>query len=74
MVSATKRDPTKRLRESSREAAEEAVRRLKELLDDPDTSHADVLKAAALIFDRVYPAAAAEKEAGGDYEICVKGE
>ncbi len=74
MVSATKRDPEKRLRESSREAAEKAVSRLMELLDDPDTSHADVLKAATLIFDRVYPAAAGEKEAGGDYEICVKGE
>ena len=63
----------KRLRETSREAALRAAERLRDLLENPDTAPGDVLKAAALIFERVYPAAAGS-EGGGDFEICVKEE
>ena len=63
----------KRLRETGREAALRAAERLRDLLENPDTSPGDVLKAAALIFERIYPAAAGG-ESGGDFEICVKEE
>lgn len=71
---ATVSDPGKRLRETSRQAAQRAVERLKKLLSDPETSNSDVLKAATLIFERVYTAPAEEKTGGSDYEICVKEE
>ena len=73
-ASANASDPGRRLREASRQAAQKAVERLKKLLSDPETSNADVLKAATLIFDRVYTAQAEDKTAGSDYEICVKEE
>lgn len=69
-----KKDAGERLRQQGTEAAALAAERLVELLQNPDTSPADVLKAATLIFDRVYPAVAGSQEAGGDYEICVKEE
>ena len=71
---AGKKDPEKLLRSSSLEAALKAVERLTALLDDPETPRADVLKAATLIFERVYPAGAGAGDPGGDYEICVKEE
>ncbi len=73
-ASANASDPGKRLRETSRQAAQKAVERLKRLLSDPETSNADVLKAATLIFERVYTAQAEDKAGGSDYEICVKEE
>ena len=53
-----KADPGKRLQETTQQTAQRAVERLLDLLNDADASHADVLKAAALIFERIYPAAA----------------
>ncbi len=73
-TAAGKKDPEKLLRASGLAAALKAVERLTALLDDPETSHADVVKAATLIFDRVYPAASGAGDPGGDYEICVKEE
>ncbi|MBR1585053.1 MAG: hypothetical protein IJ662_05895 [Clostridia bacterium] len=62
------------MRETTHLTALKAVERLKELLENPDTSHADVLKAATLIFERIYPAANGGAANGGDFEICVKEE
>lgn len=72
--SGRKPDAGKRLQEASRDAALLAVERLRDLLADPDASAADVLKAATLIFDKIYPAAAGGGPTGGDFEICVKEE
>ncbi|MBQ9263730.1 MAG: hypothetical protein IJ189_05905 [Clostridia bacterium] len=73
MIRAKRTDPGKQLRFTTEQTAQRAVERLLELLNDPDTSHTDVLKAATLIFERIYPAAlGGEKAAGGDFEICVK--
>lgn len=68
---ARKKSGPQALGEKSLQAALLAVDRLTEMLKDPATSNADVLKAATLIFDRVYPAQASGG-ASGDYEICVK--
>lgn len=62
------------MRETAGSAAQRAVERLLKLLDDPEASHGDVLKAAALIFERVLPAVAGGDSAGSDFEICVKEE
>ena len=50
-----------------------AVERLKKLLRDPDASNADALKAATLIFERVYPTPQTGA-AAGDFDICIKEE
>ena len=72
-MNATKKtNPGKQWRETAGCAAEKAVERLIALLMDPDTSHGDVLKAAALIFERVLPAAAGGDSS--DFEIVVKEE
>ena len=49
------------------------MERLISLLEDPDTSTADVFKAFQLIFDRAYPGAC-ETQPGGDFDIIVKEE
>ena len=59
--------------EKTQEAALLSLQRLIGLLQDPDTSNADVLKASALIFERIYPLqSGSAAPQGGDYEICVK--
>ena len=59
--------------EKTQEAALLSLQRLIGLLQDPDTPNADVLKASALIFERIYPfQSGAAAPGGGDYEICVK--
>lgn len=63
----------KQLQDTAQLAALRAAERLLSLLEDPDASHGDVIKAAALVFERVYPSSAGGME-GGDYEICVKEE
>ena len=68
-----KRNDAAALREKSLQAALLAVERLSALLSDPEASNADALKAATLIFERVYPAQAGGG-ATGDYDICVKEE
>ena len=54
-------------------AARLAVERLTQLLRDPEASHADVLKAASLIFEKIY-VSPPEGALAGDFDICVKGE
>ena len=56
----------------AQEAALQALRRLIDLLKDPETPRADVIKASSLVFDRVYAQPQADSPAGGDFEICVK--
>ena len=58
--------------EKTQEAALLSLERLIELLQNPDTPNADVLKASALIFERIFPLQTAGTPADGDYEICVK--
>ncbi|MBR4359133.1 MAG: hypothetical protein IKP32_00740 [Clostridia bacterium] len=65
--------PAQVVREKTQEAAIQALQRLSDLLLNPDTGNGDVLKAAALILERVYPLQA-EAPAGGDFDICVKEE
>ncbi|MCR4886240.1 MAG: hypothetical protein K5919_04930 [Clostridiales bacterium] len=57
----------------AKKAAVRALERLISLLEDPDTSSADVFKAFQLIFDRAYPGAC-ESQSGGDFDIIVKEE
>lgn len=68
-----KSDPANLLREKAAEAALQAVERLLMLLHDPDASHADVIKASSLIFERIY-LRQGDGQAAGDFEICVKEE
>lgn len=68
-----KRNDAQALREKSLQAALLAVERLSSLLSDPDATNADALKAATLIFERVYPAQAGGGPTG-DFDICVKEE
>ncbi len=65
--------PHQTVREKTTEAAVQALRRLIELLENPDTGPGDVIKAAALILERVYPLQGAG-DSGGDFDICVKEE
>lgn len=60
------------LRQRSLQAALLAVERLSNLLSDPDSSNADALKAASLIFEKIIPLQAGSGGGAGDYEICVK--
>lgn len=64
----------KRLKHTTEKAALRAVEKLLDVLDNPESSNADVLKAATLIFDRIYPGQAGGDAGAGDYEICVKEE
>ena len=57
----------------AKKAAVRALERLISLLEDPDTSTADVFKAFQLIFDRAYTGAC-ETQPGGDFDIIVKEE
>ena len=57
----------------ARKAAVRALERLITLLEDPDTSNADVFRAFQLIFDRAYPGVC-EAQPGGDFDIIVKEE
>lgn len=59
------------LQEKSLQAALLAVERLINLLSDPDSSNADALKAATLIFEKIHPLSSGDA-AAGDFEICVK--
>lgn len=67
-----KKPPGQALQEKAAAAAILAVERLKKLLRDPDASNADALKAATLIFERVYPTLPGN--AAGDFEISIKEE
>ena len=71
-MTATRKKPAPTVGELTQEAAVQALRRLIELLLDPETPRADVIKASSLIFDRVYPQQSTAAQADGDYEICVK--
>ena len=68
-----KKDGAAVLREKSMAVALRALERLDEMLLNPDTSNAEALKAAALIFDQL-DAIAPEQSGNGDYEICIKEE
>ncbi len=57
----------------AREAAARALERLISLLQDPETSNGDVLKASQLVFERIYTGASQQAPAG-DYDIIVKEE
>lgn len=59
------------MQEKSLQAALLAVERLIALLSDPDSSNADALKAATLIFEKIHPLPSGSA-AAGDFEICVK--
>lgn len=65
--------PGQALQEKAAAAAILAVERLKKLLRDPDASNADALKAATLVFERVYPTPQTGA-AAGDFDICIKEE
>jgi len=72
-MAAKKKDAGRLLREQTVSVALRALERLDALLNDPDTSNAEVIKAATLIFERIY-SPHAEGGAAGDYEICIKEE
>jgi len=71
MMAAKKKDAGRLLREQTVSVALRALERLDALLNDPDTSNAEVIKAAALVFDRI-DSSHAEGGTPGDYEICFK--
>ena len=67
---AVRKNAAQSLRDKTLQAALVAVDRLRALLRDPQSSQGDVLKAAAMIFDRV----SLQQGGGGsgDFEIVVK--
>lgn len=70
-MAARKKNEAQLLREKTASVALRALERLDALLNDPDTSNAEVIKAAALVFDRI-DSSHAEGGTPGDYEICIK--
>lgn len=72
-MAARKKKEEQLLREKTASVALRALERLEALLQDPDTANAEVIKAATLIFDRIY-SSCAEGGTAGDYEICIKEE
>ena len=68
-----KKDDAAALRKKSMSVALRALERLDDMLLNPDTSNAEALKAAALIFERL-DAMPPEQSGNGDYEICIKEE
>ena len=73
MAARKKSSPAQEVRDGIQEAAIQALRRLIELLLNPDTGPGDVIKAATLILERVYPLQSGGP-AAGDFDICVKEE
>lgn len=74
MLTVRKKDQAMLLKERSIQAALLAVERLSSLLSDPDSSNADALKAATLIFDKIIPIQTGDGGGAGDYEITIKEE
>ena len=71
-VKRTKKKSTAQLlTEKTQQAALLAAERLISLLEDPDTGNGDVIKAATLILEKLYPIQS-ESLSGGDYHICIK--
>ena len=68
---AAQKNAAQALRDKTLQAALTAVERLRTLLRDPESSHGDVLKAAAMIFDRV---SFQQQGETGDFEIVVREE
>lgn len=62
-----------RLSQRAMEAAYTALERLEDVLSDPTSTHADVIKASALVFDQAHQARG-EGAPSGDWEITVKEE
>lgn len=66
-----KKSTAQLLTEKTQQAALLAAERLISLLEDPDTVNSDVIKAATLILEKLYPVQS-EPLSGGDYDICIK--
>ena len=74
MRKATRKKQAPTVGEKTQEAALLSLQRLIGLLQDPDTPNADVLKASALIFERIYPLQGGAPASQGDFDIVVKEE
>ena len=66
-----KKSTAQLLTEKTQQAALLAAERLISLLEDPDTVNSDVIKAATLILEKLYPVQS-ESLSAGDYDICIK--
>ena len=71
MINATRKKPAPTVGEKTQEAALLSLERLIGLLTNPDTPNADVLKASALIFERIYPQQSSGGVTQGDFDIVV---
>ena len=71
VIQTKKKTTTQLLAEKTQQAALLAAERLIALLEDPDTGNGDVIKAATLILEKLYPIQS-ESLSGGDYDICIK--
>ena len=71
VIQTKKKTTTQLLAEKTQQAALLAAERLISLLEDPDTGNGDVIKAATLILEKLYPIQS-DSLAGGDYDICIK--
>lgn len=71
MKQTKKKSTAQLLAEKTQQAALLAAERLISLLEDPDTGNGDVIKAATLILEKLYPIQS-DSLAGGDYDICIK--
>ena len=71
VIQTKKKTTTQLLAEKTQQAALLAAERLISLLEDPDTGNGDVIKAATLILEKLYPIQS-ESLSGGDYDICIK--
>ncbi|MBR5232350.1 MAG: hypothetical protein IKW00_08935 [Clostridia bacterium] len=66
------KDPGREIRAQTEQAALLGILRLKEILQDPDTSNADVLKGLSLLFDRIGRNDVSGEGMLGDFEIRLK--
>ena len=66
------KDPGREIRAQTERVALLGLKRLEEILTDPDTSNADVIKGLSLLFERIYQRDAADSGMLGDFEIRLK--
>lgn len=66
------KDPGREIRAQTERVALLGLKRLEEILTDPETPHADVFKGLSLLFERIYQRESADGSMLGDFEIRLK--
>lgn len=66
------KDPGCEIRAQTERVALLGLKRLEEILTDPETPHTDVFKGLSLLFERIYQRESADSSMLGDFEIRLK--